>query len=421
VSRAVAARRRLLYFVPTLEGGGAEEQVVQHLQRLPRERFAPELALFSRRGVHVPRVPDDVPVHELGGRIWPRALTRLARLRRLVATRPVDAVVSFIWYADLLSLLAAFGARVPVPRVCFVRNDYRLRIREVRRTLRWPDRIGLPLAQRLYRRADRVIFQTEETAGHLCRERGIRTATVIPNGIDTARLEERAARESPPRWPGPGLRLLAVGRLVPQKGVDVLLHAFARARGRGLTASLLVLGEGPERARLEALVARLDLAGTVHLAGFLPNPHPALRRADLLVLPSRWEGFPNVLLEAHVLETPVLATDCPSGPKRILRGDAGVLVPPGDPDALARALLQLAADPERRRALAARGRERVQEYEWPRILPRLEGLLLALPRRGEAQVRPREADQRDQEAGEVEAGAEHVEGDRQRGEQQPGS
>jgi glycosyltransferase involved in cell wall biosynthesis len=380
-----SARRRLLYFIPTLEGGGAEEQVVQHLQRLSRERFAVELALCHKRGVHVPRVPADVPVHELGGRTGAKAVPRLWRLRRLVATRPIDAVVSFIWYADLLSLLAALGARVPVPRVCFVRNDYRLQISDFAHTLRWTDRIGLPLTQRLYRRADRVVFQTEETAEHLCRTRRvsrIRTA-VIPNGVDPARLGERAGREQPPHWPGPGLRLLAVGRLVPQKGFDVLLHAFARARGQGLAASLLILGEGPERARLEGLVSRLDLAGAVRLAGLAPNPHPALRHADLLLVPSRWEGLANVLLEALVLETPVLATDCPSGTSRILEGDAGVLVPPDDPAAFADALLRLAADPERRRALAARGRERARDYEWQRVLPRLEELLLALPCRDE--------------------------------------
>jgi glycosyltransferase involved in cell wall biosynthesis len=424
VSRAVGSgRRRLLYFIPTLEGGGAEGQVVQHLQLLSRERFAVELALCHKRGIHVPRVPADVAVHELGGRGSPKAVPRLLRLRRLVATRRIDAVVSHLWYSDLVSLLAGLGARVRVPRVCFVRNDNRRQISDFAHTLRWQDRIGLPLTQRLYRRADRVVFQTRETADHLCRARGIAPAktAVIPNGVDPARLSERAAHEQPPRWPGPGLRLLAAGRLVPQKGFDLLLDAFARARGQGLVASLLILGEGPERSRLEGIVSRLDLAGAVRLAGFAPNPYPALRHADLLLVPSRWEGLANVLLEALVLETPVLATDCPSGTKRILRGDAGVLVPPDDPAAFAAALLRLAAAPAQRRAVAARGRERARQYAWKRILPPLEELLLSLPRRGEAQVRSREAGHRDHVVGEVEAGTERVEGEHQRGEEQAGA
>ena len=132
--------------------------------------------------------------------------------------------------------------------------------------------------------------------------------------------------------------MLAVGRLTEQKDFSTLIHAFAQVR-QGHPARLLILGEGEERPALEALVRKLGLEQDVNFPGWVENPYPYMVRASLFVLSSRWEGLPTVLIEALCCGTPAVSTDCPSGPREILRGGQyGQLVPVGDADALARAI-----------------------------------------------------------------------------------
>jgi glycosyltransferase involved in cell wall biosynthesis len=137
-----------------------------------------------------------------------------------------------------------------------------------------------------------------------------------------------------------------------------------------------VLGEGPERAPLERLRDELALRDVVALPGHADNPYPALRHADLVVLPSRFEGFALVILEALALGRPVLAAKCPAGPAELLEDGVGSLVPPGDADALAEALVELAGAPERRAAMAARGPERARAYGWPEVIGHTASMLL---------------------------------------------
>lgn len=135
---------------------------------------------------------------------------------------------------------------------------------------------------------------------------------------------------------------------------------------------LVILGEGPERRALEKQVADLGLTGRVLLPGYFTNPHPIVAKADFFISASRNEGFPNAIAEAMALERPVIATDCPSGPAELLEGEAktsghvvnaprGLLVPDNDRIALTLAI-EMMADPEVRRTLGKRGRERIDDF-----------------------------------------------------------
>ena len=129
-----------------------------------------------------------------------------------------------------------------------------------------------------------------------------------------------------------------MGRLEPQKDFGLLIRAFARVHAE-MPCRLLILGDGSERDMLTALVAELGLGDSVQMPGFAPNPHAYVSRAALLVLSSRFESLANVVIEAMALGTPVVATDCPSGPAEALdRGRYGTLVPVGDVDRLAEAM-----------------------------------------------------------------------------------
>jgi glycosyltransferase involved in cell wall biosynthesis len=362
----------ILYIVPSLVAGGAERVVIEHLRRLPRDRFVPELAVFHPEGPLRAEVPADVPVHEMCAR---GLLVRRRRLREIVEARRIDVVSSHLAHANAVSLLESVGRRRRVGRVTTIHAD--------RRGI---DRLGLSsrtfllLQRALARKASRIVFLCPETAEAMAASYGGRTGqvAVIPNGVDREELRAFAGRDPPPPWPSGGLRLLACGRLVPQKGFDILLRAFSIARGRGLDASLLVLGEGAERAALERLRGELGLDGAVALPGHATNPFPAMGHADLLVLSSRYEGFPLVLLEALALGKPVVAAACPAGPRDLLEGGAGVLVPPRDAEALAAAILDVARDPARRAELSRRAAERADDYRWPAVIERVAALLEAV-------------------------------------------
>jgi glycosyltransferase involved in cell wall biosynthesis len=129
-----------------------------------------------------------------------------------------------------------------------------------------------------------------------------------------------------------------VGRLQQQKDYPTLLHAFAQVR-QTRPVHLLILGEGKERAQLEELIKKLGLEDDVSMPGFVMNPYAYMARASMFVLSSRWEGLPTVLIEALCCGTPVVSTDCPSGPREILKdGQYGQLVPVGEANALAQAI-----------------------------------------------------------------------------------
>jgi glycosyltransferase involved in cell wall biosynthesis len=174
--------------------------------------------------------------------------------------------------------------------------------------------------------------------------------------------------------------VVGVGRLAPVKGFDLLIRAHATARAAGADHILRLIGEGPHRAELEALVRELGVQDSVDFTGFQANPLPDLAAADLFVLSSRFEGSGGlVLLEALALGVPIVAVDCPSGPRRLLSdGRYGRLVPSEDVDALAAALVEYVKDPEPLRTLAAQGPQRAADFDPATTARELYALLLDL-------------------------------------------
>lgn len=203
---------------------------------------------------------------------------------------------------------------------------------------------------------------------------------LMDQGISAARIERipnfsrRAARSAPALHGGTGgpLAVLAYGRMVPKKGFHILLEAFRKALDGGLQARLVLAGEGPERPRLEALAATLELQDRVAFPGWIEDVGPLLEAADLFVLPSLEEPFGIVLLEAMAAGLPMVATRTP-GPLELLDPESGWLVPAGDPAALAGALLEAAGDPGGRRRCGERGLTLYRErYSADAVLPRYE-------------------------------------------------
>lgn len=342
-------RARLTAVIASLGPGGAE-RVLSRLTAAWADRYdvtvltwdAPGTAPFfplSPRVRHQALDLDAVSRSPVEG-LW-RNLSRLRRLRAAIAATRPDLVVSFVDRVNVLTLLATRGLDVPV--VVSERVDPRRY--DPGRLWRWLR----PLA---YQAAAAVVVQTPSTRDYLASRWQVPLVT-IPNPVDDEATGETT--DAP--------LVLGLGRLVPQKGFDVLVRAFARS---GVTAAgwrLEIAGSGPALADLQALARDLGIEAAVTFPGTTKDSAAFLRRAGIFALTSRFEGFPNALAEAMALGRAVVATDCPTGPRELTQGGAaGRLVPVDDVDAVATAIRELAASPLSRRRLGLAARAAMAPY-----------------------------------------------------------
>ncbi len=275
---------------------------------------------------------------------------RLRTVRRAIREAKPNVVVSFIDKANALAVLATRGLGIPI--VISERTD------PSRRSL---GRVWGTLRDLAYPRADRIVFQSQAVLDWFpekVRARGV----VIPNPVPVPPAKGPAAK-------GPAPRILALGRLTPVKGFDVLVRAFTAISPRFPEWRLDIHGEGAERASLEALARDLGAAGRIRFPGITDTPFEELRASDLFVLSSRVEGFPNALVEAMACGLPVVCTTFGGAALDIIRdGHDGLLVPTEDPIALGQAMAKLMADPEARKRLGANALEVVDRFSTERVV-----------------------------------------------------
>lgn len=285
-------------------------------------------------------------------------LKRLYQLRKAIKATAPDVVISFINVQNILTLLALWGTKIPVivsehtePTQAYDMN-----------------RIWKLLHKTSYRLAAKIVILTDFAKGYFPQNLQ-QKIVVIPNPAvlpDDFRLEQRPISTADGK-------IIALGRLVEPKGFDLLLTAFSQLAPHYPGWSLEIWGEGPERARLEALRAKLGLDERVQMPGLTNQPLEKLKQADLFVLSSRREGFPTVLWEAMACGLPVISFDCATGPSTIVRDKLdGRLVPPEDTTALAATIAQLINNPAERSKLAARAPEVLQRFNIEKIMRQWE-------------------------------------------------
>ncbi len=291
-----------------------------------------------------------------------RNVQRLIAFRKsILASRP-DVVIGFMSRTSVISLISCLGLGIPV--IACEQQDPRWG-RESR-TWEFLRRLTYPRLAALVSASGGV----DNYFDWIPRQR----RRVIPNPL--ADVRDYSNAEPALHMDGTRKHIVAMGRLVHQKGFDLLIDAFSALSDTFRNLDLTILGEGPERGNLERLIAARRLEGRVLLPGQTEAPFPILKQADLFVLSSRFEGFGNVLCEAMACGLPVVSFDCPSGPGDIIRdGVDGVLVPPGDVKSLADALRRLLTDGTERERLASRASEVVERFGVKYVMAQWENLL----------------------------------------------
>ena len=333
---------RVLFAIGSLGGGGAERVLIDILRRLDRSKFTPLLYVAHRTGALVNQVPEDVPVFAFWDRFATPRVNYPGKIHRqqvrdfceILSAENVDLVYDRTFFMTLIAGPAA--TRCGVPRIsvidCEPRRDLNMNAGRF---------VGIKhaLLRRSYRRADRVAAVSDGVRQSAIEYYGLEPKKVVRtyNIIDLARID-RLSNEEGPNWNRERFNIVSAGRLHDQKGYLYLLEAMHRLVNQREHKHIVlhILGEGPKRAELEGFVEAKQLSDHVRFYGFVKNPYPYFRHADLYCLSSLYEGLPTVLAEAMVCRVPVLSTDCPCGPEELIgKTKLGGIVPVADATALA--------------------------------------------------------------------------------------
>ena len=329
-------------FIGSLGGGGAERVMVDIGRGLARRGVSVDLVVIRAEGPYLDMVPEEVRLMDLKSR---RAATCLVKLVRYLRQERPLALLATMETPMLVSLIAKITLARSVWVILRQANTFSVIFEHAS----FKDRLIMRMLKLLMPSADAVVANSLGAAEDLRRSVpriAVRVQTVRNPVVTPELVDQAGVPVEHPWFEDKGVPVvLSVGRLVPLKDHATLLRAFARVV-RLQPARLVILGEGPERGRLLRLAEELGVSEHVDLPGFKVNPFAYMSKARLMVHSSKYEGFPNVLVQAMACGTPVVSTDCDHGPREILEdGKWGRLVPVGNAEALAEAMIETLRDP----------------------------------------------------------------------------
>lgn len=403
--------KKILFLIDSLGGGGAERIMSYLLNRLDRNRYAPSLGLLLRPDVGYP-LRSDLPMYSLcsdelsglgkalhfflsvlvvpltlfKGRDFRRnnnyfcAVLRqfvggfIALRRHLLMDRP-EIIVVFLQTSIVITIVTLWLMRSKIPVIC---SDRILLTRELK-SRRFP-RLNCLLMRWLYRNIHGYVAVSDEAGRDMVANFGLSPNNVrtIYNGLDLGDLNKRS-RETLQDDDGVfhegTVHFISMGRLTEQKGFDLLIKAFSHTRKK-IDCRLVIIGDGELSTALKQLARDRMVEADVVFAGWKTNPFPYLAAADVFVMSSRYEGFPNALMEAMAAGLPVVSTDCPSGPAELLSGGRyGFLVPNESKKELADAMFKMVSDAKLREDFGRRAKKRMADFTLDRMIDEFEALL----------------------------------------------
>lgn len=335
--------KKIALYIPSMNGGGAERVMLALANGLAEKDILIDLLLNKVDGPYLKDVSEKVNIVSLDSS---RALRSILPLAKYLRKEKPDAILSAMNYVNIITVLAqlASGSNTKV-----VLSEHGNLTESKKNFGLFKSLIITSLMRWAYKRADAIVAVSDGVADALSNELKINRnkITTIYNPIFSEALVERSKELILHPWAKKSALplILGVGRLNPYKDFKTLIHAFKQVLEKK-DCNLIILGEGELRVELEKLINSLHLDDNVQLPGFVDNPYAWMSHADLFVLSSISEGFGNVIVEAMACGTPVVSTDCPSGPTEILEGGLwGDLVSPGNPDLLAKAIIHSLDNP----------------------------------------------------------------------------
>ncbi len=353
----ILKQKSVSVFLPALAGGGAERAMLHLASGLADRGLKIDLVLAEAEGDYLDQVPAGIRIVDLQSK-FPVVLSKTLALRRYLQREQPDVLFSAL---DIVSssLWANWRLKVPTRVVMCVQTYLSEQFNTHQRNS--VAHLRSQMVRWLYPKSDELVAASRGTAKDLAylTDLPLDRIRVIYNPVVTPEVIQKSLESLDHPWfkPGEPPVILGVGRLVGQKDFFTLLSAFALVR-QHRPARLLILGEGEDRHKLEHVIHGLNLEHDVQLPGFVDNPYAYMAKASVFALSSRFEGFGNVVAEAMATGTPVVSTDCPSGPAEILEyGKYGALVPISDPTALSHAILATLDNPIDAKTLKRRSLE----------------------------------------------------------------
>lgn len=330
--------RRIAFGITELDPGGAERMLTELVTRLDRTEWEPHVFCLGPPAHYAQVLAElQVPVTCFGGRGMKSAPGIVWKWSRALRQLQPEILYTWLFHANFLGRIAGRWAGVPTIisgiRVAERRTPWHGRLD------RWTNFL-----------VDRNVCVSRGVANFMEQTVGLdpRKTVVIPNGIDLEQFRDALPTELTEFGIPAGSRvLISIGRLEPQKGIDVLLRAIPAITANFPDVHFLIVGDGADRAALEQLAASLGVTQRVHWAGRRDDVPQLLAASTALVLPSRWEGMPNVVLESMAAARPVVACQVEGVEELVIRGQTGWLVPPENPTAISEAVGELLRDPAR--------------------------------------------------------------------------
>jgi glycosyltransferase involved in cell wall biosynthesis len=374
----MAARRKVCFVLPSLNGGGAERAAVQILNGLDPDRWARSMFLFAREGPYLAEVD---PAIAIASADTASRWGRWRALRSFIARERPEIVMAFLSFFSALSATRAAntGAKVvfnlQTPMSEFLADaDYPWR-------RRWHKAAFTSVARAGYAAADMIVATSKGVARDLTSGFGVSPdqIEVLPNPVDLDRV--RAAISEPIDAgvlpPGDSPLIVAAGRLAEAKNYPLMIEAFAAVRQR-IPARLCILGQGELEGALRQLIAARGLGESVSLAGFQANPWKFIARADAFLLTSHYEGFGNVLIEAMACGVPVVAT-ASAGTRDIIRHQVdGLLVELHTADQVAAALGRILTNRDLRLSMSLAAKTSAERFSAPRVIDQYDRRMASL-------------------------------------------
>lgn len=360
-----------------LTGGGVERALSTLLSHLNTKKFDILLAFGRKKGVYLDTRLQQIPTFHLQSKgeglfALPKEIWTIANIIRREKPR---IVFSFLTRANLIVILATKLSRVKTSVIVSERSTLSKVLKARHGVRSFIQRCGVKV---LYQYANYITAVSAGVKDDLIKNFGVTADKVITihNPIDLEQISRLSSEEVDHPWfLNKTPLIITVGQLIPEKGHVYLLKAFVRVR-RVIPCKLVILGKGTEKEYLEELAKALGVWDDVAFLGFQKNPFKYVARANVFVLSSFFEGFPNSLVEAMACGTPVIATRCSSGPEEIITDNLnGILVPVADEKTLADAILEILKDNEFRERLSRQGKKRAKDFELEKKIREYEEVL----------------------------------------------